>query len=348
MIDTNPRVLMLGSRKGRFRADSHGEKELLLNAHEAWAYAFACDYINIFTAKESDLANYDLVIFNSEYKKPGYLLKLLKLVTSRPASVKAAILIEGLAGFYIRPQPVVRELFDSADLIININKHTDSFFSSLTSTRVEYIGVPYPVDVVARYRVPIEKRTRRTFICPFLLDRWNDYFVARQIGLPYYGYEKRVNRTLKTLWSTLKQYHSADPDSRLKMAAGAYGDERLAIQKNTSISDFFRMNNDSYIWVNLDDRYTWGRYVLDAAALNIPIITTRSTGHGEDLFPTTTVDNEMMIGEAVSIGKRLLEDEDFYRQAAEYPNGKMEQYKPEAMKQKLLSVLYGNAQKGLQ
>jgi len=127
MNDSNPKVVVLGSRKGRFRADNPGEKELILNAHEAWAYAFGCDYINIFSAKAQDLDKYDLAIFNSEYKDPKYLFKLLDLITKRGRDTKAAVLIEGLAGFYIKPQFIIRELFDSADLVININRHTTSF-----------------------------------------------------------------------------------------------------------------------------------------------------------------------------------------------------------------------------
>jgi hypothetical protein len=340
MDDSNPRVVVLGSRKGRFRADSPGEKELILNAHEAWAYAFGCDYINIFSAKLSDLENYDLAIFNSEYKEEKYLFKLQELINKRPATTKAAILIEGLASYYIKPQFITRELFDSADLIININRHTTSFFAALTKTKVEYIGVPYPVDVISRYRIPIEKRNRRVFICPFLLDRWNDYHVAREIGLPYYGYEKRISRTIKSLLKNKGKQQLLNPNYRMDKAKSVYNDPKLEVIKNVSIFDFFNQNNNSYIWVNLDDRYTWGRYVLDAAALNIPIITTKSTGHGEDLFPETTLDNEFIIDEAIEIGQRLARDEDFYRYVAEYPNGRMEHLKPEAMKNKLLSIMF--------
>jgi hypothetical protein len=339
MLSSQPRILVLGARKGRFRADSPTQDELMLNAHESWAYAFACDYINILLATPADIAKYDIVIANSEYKNPKFLIQLQKLALSRSANVKWVTLIEGLAGDYLVPQYAIRELFDASDLIICINKYTQSFFSSFTKTRCEYIGVPYPVDVISKFKIPIDQREKKIFICPNLLSRQGDYIVAKEIGLPYYGWEKRVHRTLNQLVFNLRHYHSLDANWRINRAKAMFNDPKLEIRSDTSIFNFFKQNNNSYIWVNMDDRHTWGRYVLDAAALGIPVITTKSTGHGEDLFPDTTIENEFEIDKAIAIGKRLATDPDFYRHVAEYPIGKMEHLKHESMSKKLLSIL---------
>ena len=108
---------------------------------------------------------------------------------------------------------------------------------------------------------------------------------------------------------------------------------------SNQLKNYFKENRDSYIWLNLDDRFTWGRYVLDAAALQIPIITTESTGHADELFPYTCLEHEYDIDKAIELGRRLVDDKEFYHKVTSYPIGKMEHLKPEVMKNKLLTAL---------
>jgi glycosyltransferase involved in cell wall biosynthesis len=79
--------------------------------------------------------------------------------------------------------------------------------------------------------------------------------------------------------------------------------------------------------------------VLDAAALGIPIITTASTGHGETLFPETTLAHEYDVDRACELGRRLLDDKDFYRAVAEYAQERITDYGVEKSVQRLLAVL---------
>jgi hypothetical protein len=101
-------------------------------------------------------------------------------------------------------------------------------------------------------------------------------------------------------------------------------------------------NADAFFWLNLDPRFTWARYVLDAAALGIPIITTVSTGHGETLFPYTTLADEYQLGTAIELGKRLLEDSAFYRSVTEYAEEYITSFSSEQCVNRLLATLYDN------
>ena len=68
--------------------------------------------------------------------------------------------------------------------------------------------------------------------------------------------------------------------------------------------DSFSQKCRCVFWLNLDPRFTWARYrQIDAAALGIPIITTASTGHGEILFPQTTLANEYQLGTQSELGR---------------------------------------------
>jgi hypothetical protein len=106
------------------------------------------------------------------------------------------------------------------------------------------------------------------------------------------------------------------------------------------VTAYLREHSGSYLWINLDSRCTWSRFVLDAAALGIPIITTPSTSHGELLFPVTTVAHGMDIERTVELGKRLASDRDFYEQVARYPSDKMDFLRAEPMKRTLLRALH--------
>ncbi|MGA2298110.1 MAG: hypothetical protein ABSG15_11235 [FCB group bacterium] len=335
---SNPKVLVMGGNPGRWSAVERKEDEKYTTGIESWVYAFNSDYVHILEANPKDIANYDIVIANSNFHNK-YLPKLLSLQKNKPQNVKWVTLIEGDLSYYLKPNVFIKALLDSSDLINVINKYTLTFFKKLTNSKVEYIGIPYPVDSITQMAIQIEKRQRRLFICPWLLTRQNDYLAAKEIGLPYYGYEKRISRKLNTLLSNYKTYGSNSPNFNIEKAEKYYADKNLLIKTETTLKNYFEENRDSFIWLNLDDRFTWGRYVLDAAALQIPIITTKSTGHADDLFPYTCLEHEYDIVQAIELGKRLVEDIEFYRMVSSYPFGKMEHLKAEVIKNKLLSSL---------
>lgn len=92
----------------------------------------------------------------------------------------------------------------------------------------------------------------------------------------------------------------------------------------------------------MDERYTWGRYVLDAACLGVPIITTRSTGHGDVLFPDVTVENAFEIGQAVRCARSVLDDDDRYNAVAAYAQEHIWQYNAPQVVSSLLRQLNPN------
>lgn len=331
------RALLMASTRGRWPAK--GRQYGTENGVEAWVYAFEGNYIGYDEATSKDIAEYDLVIANTNHIGVNYLPKIVSLAETRPASVKWVSLIEGSATDYLKPLPLIRRALDASDFVNVINRYTVSFFQALTSKPCKYIGIPYPVQNVIKLRVPIEKRLRRAFICPMLSKRWNDYFVAKNLGIEYYGYEKRITRKFGTIKENWVVHRSFNPNKYHDFVKKVYADEALTIYREVGIEQYLADNASSLLWINLDDRFTWGRYVLDAAALQVPIITTRSTGHAEELFPHTTLENEFQLKEAVELGKRLLDDSTFYRTVAEVSEEKLQQFSHHVMKEKLLSYL---------
>ncbi len=334
---SEPKLILLGGNSGRWKAEEHVNEASTMNGIEAWVFAFNGSYAEGAVAKHQDIEGFDIIIANYNFSRTSHLLKLAQ---NRNKTCKFVTLIEGDALDYLKPQPYMRELMDSSDLILCINKHTEAFFRKLTSTKVQYIGIPYPAEGIRALGTPIEKRRKEIFLAPMLLSRWLEYFCVKDIGIPFYGYERRLTRTRKTIVKTIRKHRTINPWHFHEKSRKLYQEPSFTIYRESTLPDFFRHNGGAYLWLNLDQRYTWGRYVLDAAALQVPIITTRSTGHGETFFPLTTLDNEFEIDKAEELIRRLLIDEEFYREVSTIPIERFDELRPEVMKQKLLRALF--------
>jgi len=334
-----PRVLVSGWKSGRWSAAGKTLDESLCTGVQSWAYAFDGDYIGHRDISRRDLDHYDIVIMNTN--KP--FLPLVRLAEDRPASIKWISLIEGSADDYYVPQNHLKALLDMSDLVNVINRHSLPLFKLLTKSKVEYIGIPYPVEGVKKFITPFEKRSKRVFLCTQLLKRWNDHLAAKAIGMAYHGYEIRKSRqgNIVSLSELLRtRSFTFDSEENINKAKALYNDASLEITTFTKdMKQYLTANSGAYFWMNLDSGYTWARFVLDAAALCMPIITTSSTYHGGIFFPETTVEHVMDIERAIEIGKRLSSDRDFYEHVARYPADKMNFLKAEPMKQALLGAL---------
>ena len=341
MALSHPKVLVISGVREQWKSDDRKKHASIMNGVEAWVYAMNGDYIGENKVTAEDIAQYDIIICNTNdvysHKRAE---KLLRLSESRPPRTYWVSLIEGSASDYLVPSRLVCDLFQSSSLINCINRHSLPFFRALSTTTTEYIGIPYPLDDILRLRVPIEQRLKKIFCCGYLLKRWNDYFVAKNIGISYYGYERGFSRKLRFLIKNWKNHRAIFNNKKsFETIQNIYRDPQLEVRSVAALNDYFAHNAHAWMWVNLDERYTWGRYVLDAAALGIPIITTPSTGHATELFPSTTVDTPYSLDTAIAIGKSLLHDGDFYKTVTEYPLDKMDYLRPENMKNRLLSLL---------
>ncbi len=347
-------ALVLSAPNGRWSAHNNSDSQsTTMNGVEAWVYALGGHYLGYKQATAHDIAKYDIVIANTNL---SCLPDFIRLAESRPKHTQWVMLIEGGASDYILLNPHVQRAIAVSDIVNCINQHTLSFFQELaklsgSSARVEYLGIPYPVDGIRNHRVSIDTRLqskqKNLMLCPSLLTRSNDYVVAHALGnersaVSYYGYERRLSRKWSN-WREFWQHRSLNPLARIEKATKLYTDPRLEIRASSNLGDFFLQNADAFFWLNLDPRFTWARYVLDAAALGIPIITTVSTGHGETLFPSTTITDEYQIGAGIELGKRLLDDRAFYLSVAEYAEEHIEAFSSEQCVQRLLATLYDKA-----
>jgi hypothetical protein len=307
-----------------------------MNGVEAWVFALRADYINGSELRAADLDLHDLVILNLNFDRLSHYLRVLG-ESGMKRRARIVGLYEGdLAMLHDRWKEWSR-VADRCDLIIAINGHGVSLLRSLTSAPVGFVGIPYPVDGIAAYRAPIAERRREIHLCAPPLARPLDYLAVRDLRLPMYAYERSFSRRV----SELVEHRSLDKLHYVRRAGKLYDDPLLTIHPITHLPGFFEHASRSLLWVNLDTRYTWGRYVLDAAALAMPVITTRETWHGPQLFPDLVVDSPYDIAGAGALAGRLLGDPAFYASVADRAAAALDWYRPEATVGRLWRALPG-------
>ena len=239
------------------------------------------------------LNQYDLVIANLDR---SCLDDLLVLQVSRDSKVKGVSLIERCATDYLPANLELKKILDGSDLVNVINKHSLGFFRALTSAHCEYIGIPYPAEQIRKsFFVPKEQRVRRimlpAYVDPPGITCNASYLAAKGHGLPMFGAQKeRFN----------------------------YGDNDYQPFVQRDPLPYMAFEGNSYAFMNLDHRYTWGRNVLDCAAMGVPCIATRSTGHAADFFPDLIVLDEFQVERASWLLECLIKDDAYYKKVMDY------------------------------
>lgn len=329
----SPRAVVLNEFAGRWNYANPPEMFVNASGVAAWALALKGDYWGGNPPPPSELGSYDLVVANLF---PTHIASYARLAASRPKGVKWVSLIEGSGELYYDAVPGLKEALDHSDLVISINRHTTPLIQALTTTPVHYLGIPYPVEAMRAKRVPIAERRREVLLCPRSL-RTPSIEVVKRCGLTVRAYAPKVSRKVSNVPKYIREgRYSKDIEIR-KLEALLPEGSIVGYEKYDA--PYFADTAGCLLWVNLDPRYTWGRFVLDAAALGIPIVSTESTGHGSVLFPKTTVKDAFQVGESVEIARRLIQDEQFYRETAEFADAHIEPFSYVAMARALVALL---------
>jgi SAM-dependent methyltransferase len=337
----SPRILVVGGNLGTWKAQDRAYEADLLNGIESWVFASNGTYCNELDITPRMIADFDIVIMNlNAIVSSKRLQQVRALAENRPKHVIWMTLLEGDMRSYLKPMPHLRELFDASSFVNCINIHAEHFIQSLTQSPVITLGIPYPVDGVRACAIPWEQRSRTVHICPFLKTRWNEFQVAKQLHLQIIGYERRLSRKFRNLLSYFRDYGTLfNVDINREYVSKLLHSADLTIEYAKPFKEYYAHASSSLLWLNLDDRYTWGRYVLDAAALGVPIISTISTGHAPKLFPELTVQNPFDIDTAVQMAHRVMDDDRFAKNACDYALEHIQEFKPDMMMKKLYTII---------
>lgn len=333
------KTLLLGGNPGFWRASERANDRHVMSGIEAWVFAMDGDHCNTLEATPELIDRYDLIIGNTNFG--AYRPKLLALQSGRKSSVRWVTLIEGCATDYLAPNSILKQILDGSDLINVINRHTLEFFRLCTSARCEYVGIPYPAANIRKQFSPGDRRDVWTpsnlynarASCASVLAALP---VTDRFGRRCHGFMRKQTTQKRRL--PFLPTMGINPKKEEQPCAGLINS--VLFHKEMNMAEYFQtLSNSAYAFLNLDHRYTWARDVIDCAALQIPCIATRSTGHVEDYFPELMLRNEFEVREAAELLERLYTDNAFYERCAKVPIELLEPLSHASMKQKLLAAL---------
>lgn len=336
---TIPKTLVIGGNNGRWSYSDKPQFGTVCNGIEAFVFAFKADYIGWKYLKEEDVSQYELIIANLNYLRQEY-LKHAEILKKHNFSAKWVVLVEGDVYDYLAINESFRFILNNADFVNVINKHTESYFQAQTKKPCQYIGIPYPLEGIQKFTVPIEERNEQILLCSDPKKRNTDYLAASQLGLPLFGFTEIYSRNIQGITKNFKDNSSFfDKYIGVKQVQEFFTSPSIVVEQTVDLTQIFNKIASKKLWMNLDSRYTWGRYILDAATLGMPIISTESTGHASVLFPETTIPNAFMIDTAVDIGNKLLSDKGFYSAVSSYATEQLKNYGLEDIPNKLLTSI---------
>ncbi len=328
------RTLVIGGNAGRWSAADPDTNQTLSNGVEAWVFALRGDYIGNAVPTSQTIAAYDLIIANLN---PPSIPGLAALAEQRPDHVRWVSLIEGCGKDYLYPTPELRRVLDASDLVAALNERTLGYLRHLTKARTEWIGLPFPVQEVRTLVTPVEQRRDEILICPRRQFE-PSILVANALGLPISTYLGIVSRKPKNLPLFLKHRYF-ESDLKLHLWKEQPSPIPRIPRSEKGLKETWQDAGGCRLWINLDPRYTWARWVIEAAILEVPIITTESTAHGPLLFPETTVRDEFCVDEAIAIGHRLLAEPEFASRVSQQALQHLSLFTPEACLQRLSEAL---------
>ncbi len=338
------KTLVIGGNEGFWNYKEKQNSDYDINGVENWAFALEGDYIGGNAITLVLINKYDLIISNLNFDKIPYMKQAHSIIINRKSNVKWVSLIENDALVYLKSQHKIKFLLDNSDLIIGINTHSMPFLRSMTDTKIELIGIPYNIDRIVKLRKPILQRNNRTMLLASPLKQTNEFQLIAKTNYPYTMIIPKYSRNLKNVMALTKKYKTLTLDKSvyLKLIENYLNTKIEHYIYTASLASFLEYLSNHYMALNLDERYTWSRNVLDCAALGLPIISTSNTEHAAHLFPELMVENCFALDHATELTHQLYNDKEFYTKQSNPDLSYFEQYNYTKIKERLLNSLGSN------
>jgi hypothetical protein len=211
-----------------------------------------------------------------------------------------------------------KEMLDMCDLVGVINEKALEPLRALTSSKVEFVGLPYPLAWAKQQIKDVKKNN--------LIELGN---MNVGVGVPY------NILVFNKLDCNGIFYFNPGPERNI---IHSLTNNRLKCLQPKGYQDYFREHIFSFCGLHMDIRHTVGRFGLDCAASNTPLVGTHYSQSQGHLFPEISV-NHWEIEKAVSLVKRLYFDSAFYDHIVEYANEKIKDFDIDVTRERLLNYL---------
>jgi len=271
-------------------------------------------------AGDFDLDCYDFVLINGNVE----LLDLI-LEVKNSFKVKVAVLTEGslsaLSYFSTESKIKYIQSLRAVDAIGTLG-FTGQWHRLFTDKPVCWLGVPFPVEEVQRYSVPIEQR-EHVWGMGSNLNSHNtigSLFVAKAAGV-------------KRVWM---QEFAID---QLDRFCGELGLELVEKHRSLPWVKFLERYRRCWGGICLTNEFTWGRYALDFAALGMPVVGSVRQFAQRILFPTLSFEPYLEADKAVAAVKRLEKDLNYYKEITEYARHQLNIFDMDSARRRMQCLL---------
>lgn len=208
-------------------------------------------------------------------------------------------------------------MLDMLDLVGVITEKAIQPMQSITNTKVGYIGLPYPLF----WSKANNSKERNS-----LIELGN---MSIGCGVPF---NLAVFKNLD--FDGICYPHNNEDKETMRYLTH----NRLQFGKIKGWQDYYREHSSNFLGIHMDMRFSVGRFSMDCAAANIPLVGTPYSQAQEHLFPETSI-KHYEIDKAVNLVKRLYSDSNFYDRVVEYANEKIKDFDIEITKQRFLNLL---------
>jgi hypothetical protein len=200
-------------------------------------------------------------------------------------------------------------------------------FKALTAKPVGVIGQPFPLKRVREICPVVQKREEvelGSSIGSFILRNRNgevNLAVLSEIGLT----------GVIDIWEPKEMDYIQSIRKYLPLP-------QIKFRMNSGWDNYITQANYSLLGLDLDHRYTWGRFPIDCAGVSMPCVASPSLYTQKILFPSLCVPYHDIEG-VVALVKKLVSDARFYEQAVSYAESQMELFSYEECQKRLLNLI---------
>ncbi len=212
---------------------------------------------------------------------------------------------------------------DYCDLFINVNRVAQKYLEYITKTPVIYFPQFYPYEFARQSFQPRERREKTIFVAgeTSRTDNLAGQLVAIALLKKHPDFQIKIVDIPGTNLAPLKI-------ARVPFQAIPFQNWQKHLKRLASY----------YLVINLDQIWTLGRLQADCAAVGTPSIGINANNQME-MFPDLTIKDIEGIGDAVSLGERLIGESDFYHSVQEKANKVISQNDYDQSRQRLFDLL---------
>ncbi len=255
------------------------------------------------------MEQWDIIHTNYTSGNPSYLAAIRKVLgwnssTLVVANVDHALLMHGTMDPW-----VAKQMLNLADMVFCVEEKTTAKMEDWLERKVYCIPHPVAVDEIAKYRLEIPEVPVLSCQHHRYFNTWDPYFYV-------------VQELKKREWNVRAVLQNFYLDGRPPVAINAMFDDVL---ERTDYPSFIKRAAESAWNFDLTPDYTFGRGIVDFAALDIPTVGSKSISAMRRIWPELAFDYSDIRG-MVKAFEKLFGEPDFCQRMTDQGNERAKYY----------------------